>query len=80
LTPTRNIEQSKRVEEDLRVSAARWSRLFDQAPMSIQIFAPDGTTLRVNAAFRSLFPDVVEDIVPRCRKERFFDHDSGKPG
>lgn len=62
LTTTRNIERSKRVEEDLRVSEARWSRLFEQAPMSIQIFAPDGTTLRVNAAFRSLFADVAADI------------------
>jgi PAS domain S-box-containing protein len=62
LTTTRNIEHSKRVEEDLRVSEARWSRLFEQAPMSIQIFAPDGTTLRVNAAFRSLFADVAADI------------------
>lgn len=62
LTTTRNIEHSKRVEEDLRVSEARWSRLFEQAPMSIQIFAPDGSTLRVNAAFRLLFSDVAADI------------------
>ena len=62
LTVTRNIEHSKQVEEDLRVSESRWSRLFEQAPMSIQIFSPDGRSLRENGAFRALFADVVADI------------------
>ncbi|GAA5481278.1 sensor histidine kinase [Haloferula sargassicola] len=62
LTATRNIERSKRIEDDLRVSESRWSRLFEQAPISIQIFAPDGTSRRVNAAYRKLFADVLPDL------------------
>lgn len=62
LTTTRNIEHSKRMEEVLRVSESRWGRLFEQAPISIQIFAPDGTSQRENAAFRTLFADVVADL------------------
>jgi PAS domain S-box-containing protein len=62
LTVTRNIEHSKRLEEDLRVSESRWSRVFEQAPISIQIFAPDGTSRRVNSAFRKLFDPVVADL------------------
>ncbi|MBB5353513.1 PAS domain S-box-containing protein [Haloferula luteola] len=62
LTTTRNIEQSKRIEEDLRVSESRWGRLFEQAPLSIQIFAPEGTSRRENAAFRELFAEVIPDL------------------
>ncbi|MCW1924887.1 PAS domain S-box protein [Luteolibacter arcticus] len=62
LTTTRNVEHSKRVEDDLRVSESRWSRVFEQAPISIQIFSPDGASRRVNAAFRKLFEPVVPDL------------------
>jgi len=62
LTTTRNVEHSKRIEEDLRVSESRWSRVFEQAPISIQIFSPDGTSRRVNAAFRKLFDPVMPDL------------------
>ncbi|MCW1887768.1 PAS domain S-box protein [Luteolibacter flavescens] len=62
LTTTRNVERSKRIEEDLRVSESRWTRVFEQAPISIQIFAPDGASRRVNAAFRRLFEPVVPDL------------------
>lgn len=62
LTTTRNVEHSKRVEEDLRVSESRWSHVFEQAPISIQIFSPDGTSRRVNAAFRRLFDPVMPDL------------------
>lgn len=62
LTVARNVERSKRIEEDLRVSESRWSRVFEQAPISIQIFAPDGSSRRVNAAFRDLFDSVMPDL------------------
>jgi len=62
LTVTRNVEHSKRLEDDLRVSESRWSRVFEQAPISIQIFSPDGTSRRVNAAFRRLFEPVMPDL------------------
>ncbi|RYZ66059.1 MAG: PAS domain S-box protein, partial [Proteobacteria bacterium] len=62
LTVTRNVEHSKRIEDDLRVSESRWSRVFEQAPISIQIFSPDGTSRRVNAAFRKLFEPVMPDL------------------
>lgn len=62
LTVTRNVEHSKRIEEDLRVSESRWSRVFEQAPISIQIFSPDGASRRVNAAFRKLFDPVMPDL------------------
>ncbi|HEY1121042.1 MAG TPA: PAS domain S-box protein, partial [Haloferula sp.] len=62
LTVTRNVEHSKRIEDDLRVSESRWSRVFEQAPISIQIFSPDGSSRRVNAAFRKLFDPVMPDL------------------
>ncbi len=33
----------------------RWELLFEQSPLSIQIFAPDGQTVRFNQAWRDLF-------------------------
>ncbi|WP_193211301.1 PAS domain S-box protein [Luteolibacter marinus] len=62
LTATRNIERTKRIEGDLHVSESRWQRLFDQAPMSVQVFAPDGTSRQGNAAFRKLFGPVLPDL------------------
>ncbi|MCC6231316.1 MAG: GAF domain-containing protein [Verrucomicrobiales bacterium] len=35
--------------------ATRWQMLFEQSPQSMQVFAPDGSTRRVNAAWRRLF-------------------------
>jgi PAS domain S-box-containing protein len=36
-------------------SETRWQLLFEQSPLSVQIFRPDGQTKRVNAAWRHLF-------------------------
>ncbi len=33
----------------------RWSLLFEQSPLSIQVFAPDGRTIRFNPAWENLF-------------------------
>lgn len=55
LTTTRDIDRSKRTEAELQLSEARWRRVFEQAPMSIQIFAPDGSSRRVNRAYEELF-------------------------
>lgn len=33
----------------------RWELLFEQSPLSIQIFAPDGRTIRFNPAWENLF-------------------------
>ncbi len=42
---------------DLLSSASelRWDLLFEQSPLSIQVFAPDGRTIRFNPAWESLF-------------------------
>ncbi len=37
------------------VTDLRWDQLFEQSPLSIQIFAPDGRTIRFNPAWKNLF-------------------------
>jgi PAS domain S-box-containing protein len=42
----------------IQLSAAtesRWEQLFEQSPLSLQIFAPDGRTIRFNPAWKKLF-------------------------
>lgn len=39
----------------LRASDLRWRLLFEQSPVSIQVFSPEGQTLRFNDAWRQLF-------------------------
>ena len=36
-------------------SELRWRLLFEQSPLSIQVFAPDGRTIRFNPAWENLF-------------------------
>lgn len=62
LNTARNIDAAKRVEADLRRSEARWRRVFEQIPMSLQIFAPDGSTRQVNQAYGRLFDLTLEDL------------------
>jgi PAS domain S-box-containing protein len=38
-----------------QASDLRWELLFEQSPLSIQIFAPDGRTIRFNPAWENLF-------------------------
>ncbi|MBK1882038.1 PAS domain S-box protein [Luteolibacter pohnpeiensis] len=63
LTTTRNIERSKQIEADLRISETRWRRVFEQLPMSMQVFAPDGTSRQINSAYEKLFHLSAEDLI-----------------
>lgn len=47
--------QYKAAYEAAHASETRWQLLFEQSPISVQIFAPDGQTIRVNAAWQKLF-------------------------
>lgn len=44
-----------RAETDLRESELRFRALFEQAPVSMQRFTPDGYSIRVNRAYERLF-------------------------
>ncbi len=50
-----SILQNKATSEAAHASETRWKLLFEQSPLSVQIFSPDGQTKRVNAAWRNLF-------------------------
>jgi PAS domain S-box-containing protein len=45
----------RKISESARESEERWKLLFEQSPLSVQIFSPDGQTKRVNAAWMRLF-------------------------
>ncbi|MES2924592.1 MAG: PAS domain S-box protein [Verrucomicrobiota bacterium] len=62
LNTARNIDASKKIEAELRLSESRWRRVFEQIPMSLQIFAPDGSTRQVNKAFEELFHLTLEEL------------------
>jgi PAS domain S-box-containing protein len=47
--------ESAAAKEAALASDTRWRLLFEQSPLSVQIFQPDGQTKRVNAAWRNLF-------------------------
>jgi PAS domain S-box-containing protein len=42
-------------EDPASASELRWRLLFEQSPLSIQVFAPDGRTIRFNPAWQNLF-------------------------
>ncbi len=48
---TERQQMAKANEEAVR----RWRLLFDRSPVSVQIFAPDGTTLAVNEQWEKIF-------------------------
>ena len=50
-----DITEQRRAEEDVRHSEERFRGLMEQAPFSIQVFSPDGRTLRVNRAWEELW-------------------------
>jgi PAS domain S-box-containing protein len=41
--------------QDQKTTEERWRLLFEQSPLSIQIFSPDGQTIRFNRAWSNLF-------------------------
>lgn len=57
-----DITGRKRIESELRASEERWRLVFEQFPLSVQVFAPDGRTRRVNRAWERLFCMTLEDL------------------
>jgi diguanylate cyclase (GGDEF)-like protein/PAS domain S-box-containing protein len=47
-------------EEALRLSESRFRNLFEQSPISMQIFSPDGRTLEVNRGWENLWGMTIE--------------------
>ena len=54
--------ERRRAEEELKVSATRFRLMIEQSPLSIQIFSPDGRTLRVNRAWERLWGVTLDQI------------------
>ena len=54
--------ERRRAEEALGVSETRFRLMFEQSPLSIQIFSPDGQTLRVNRAWERLWGVTLDQI------------------
>lgn len=50
-----DISDRKQLEESLRTSEERFRGLMEQAPFGIQVFDPEGRTIRVNHAWETLW-------------------------
>ncbi len=48
-------EERRRADRELRESELRFRGLFEQTPVSMQRFRPDGVSIRVNRAYEKLF-------------------------
>ncbi len=57
-----DITDIKSAEVAVRESANRFRGLMEQAPFSVQVLAPDGRTLQVNAAWSKLWGATVEQL------------------
>jgi PAS domain S-box-containing protein len=63
VTELKNLESAhKKSKEKSQASEIRYRTMFEQSPFSIQTFAPDGTTLKVNKAWEDLW-GVSEDKI-----------------
>lgn len=62
LTSARDVSERHRIEAELRAAEERWRQVFEQSPISLQIFAPDGTSRRTNRAFGRLFQLTPEEV------------------
>ena len=58
----RDLTERKRMEAGLRASEQRWRMVFEQSPLSIQVFSPDGFTRQVNRAWERLFGMKFSDL------------------
>ncbi|MGI9180792.1 MAG: PAS domain S-box protein [Longimicrobiaceae bacterium] len=59
--------EQRSAEEALRVSETRFRTIFEQFPLSLQIFSPEGRTLEVNRSWQELFrltPEQLGDFDP----------------
>jgi PAS domain S-box-containing protein len=54
-TQAKTAAELKTMSEAARESEQRWKLLFEQSPLSVQIFLPGGQTCRVNSAWIRLF-------------------------
>ena len=59
---TRDVTDRRQAEELMRHSEERFRSLMEQAPFSIQVFSPDGRTIRVNRAWEELWGVRFEQI------------------
>ena len=56
------LADRRRAEEALRLSEARFRAILEQSPLSTQLLAPTGTTIRVNPAWETLWGVTLEQI------------------
>jgi PAS domain S-box-containing protein len=59
---TRDVTDRRQIEEQVRHSEEQFRSLMEQAPFSIQLFSPDGKTIRVNRAWEELWGVRFEQI------------------
>lgn len=57
-----DLVRIRETDSALRESEHRYRMLAERSPLAIQVFAPDGTVLRVNAAWEQLWHASIEDL------------------
>jgi PAS domain S-box-containing protein len=62
LTSLRLRAERREAEEALRFSETRFRTMFEQFPLSVQIFDPDGRALEVNRAWGELFDVTLDEV------------------